>query len=82
MVLSFLIKFQRKWYYERNYQLPNELHKAIIRKFKKRKAYSSFRDNICGVDLVDMQSLSKHIKELNIYYAQLICLVNLLGLFL
>ena len=36
---------------EPNYQLANELHKKIIRKFK----YSSFRDNIWGVDLVDMQ---------------------------
>ena len=44
---------------EPNYQLANELHKPIIRKFKKRKVYSSFRDNIWGVDLADMQSLSK-----------------------
>ena len=47
---------------EPNYQLANELHKPIIRKFKKRKVYSSFRDNIWGVDLVDMQSLSKYNK--------------------
>ena len=47
---------------ESNYQLANELHKAIIRKFKKRKVYSSFRDNIWGVDLADMQSLSKYNK--------------------
>ena len=44
---------------ERNYQLVNELHKPIIRKFRKRKVYSSFRDNIWDVDLADMQSLSK-----------------------
>ena len=31
---------------ESNYQLPNELHKPIIEKFKKRKVYSSFKDNI------------------------------------
>ena len=31
---------------EPNYQLVNELHKPIIRKFKKRKVYSSFKDNI------------------------------------
>ena len=31
---------------EPNYQLANELNKPIIRKFKKRKVYSSFRDNI------------------------------------
>ena len=41
---------------ESNYQLANELHKPIIRKFKKRKVFSSFRDNIWGVDLADMQS--------------------------
>ena len=42
-----------------NVQLENELHKPIIRKFRKRKVYSSFRDNIWGVDLADMQLLSK-----------------------
>ena len=31
---------------EPNYQLASELHKQIIRKLKKRKFYSSFRDNI------------------------------------
>ena len=47
---------------EPNYQLANELHKPIIKKFKKRKVYSSFRDNIWGVDLADMQALSKYSK--------------------
>ena len=47
---------------ESNYQLSNELHKPIIKKFKKRKVYSSFRDNIWGADLADMQSLSKYKK--------------------
>ena len=37
-----------------NYQLANERHKQIIRKFKRRKVYFSFRDNIWGVDLRDM----------------------------
>ena len=37
-----------------NIQLADELHKPIIRKFKKRKVYSSFRDNIWSVDLADM----------------------------
>ena len=44
---------------EPNYQLANELYKPFIRKFKKRKLYSCFRDNIWGIDLADMQSLSK-----------------------
>ena len=47
---------------EPNYQLANELHKPIIRKFKKRKVYSSFRNNIWGADLADMQSLRKYNK--------------------
>ena len=33
-----------------NIQLADELHKLIIRKFEKRKVYSSFKDNIWGVD--------------------------------
>ena len=53
--------------------MANELHKPIIRKFKKRKVYSSFRDNIWGVDLADMQSLSKYNKG-NKY---LLCAIDL-----
>ena len=34
-----------------NQQLPEELHEQIIRKFEKRKVYSSFKDNIWGADL-------------------------------
>ena len=47
---------------EANYPLADELHKPIIRKFEKRKVYSSFRDNIWGVDLSDMQLLSRYNK--------------------
>ena len=39
--------------------LADELHKPIIKKFDKRKVYSQFKDNILGVDLADMQSLSR-----------------------
>ena len=48
--------------FELNYQLTNELQKPIIRKSKKREVYSPFRDNMCGVDLADLQSLSKYDK--------------------
>ena len=34
-----------------NEQLAEELHKPIIRKFKERKVYSTFKDNIWGADL-------------------------------
>ena len=39
-----------------NQQLAEELHKLIIRKFKKRQ---SFKDNIWSVDLADMQLINK-----------------------
>ena len=39
--------------------LVEQLHKPVIKKFNKRKVYSQFKDNIWGVDLADMQSLSK-----------------------
>ena len=49
---------------EPNYQFANELHRQIIGKFKRRKVYSSFIDNIWGVDLADMQSLSEYNKRI------------------
>ena len=53
--------------------LADELHKPIIRKFNKRKVYSQFKDNIWGVDLADMQSLSR--KKKGIKY--LLCAIDL-----
>ena len=44
---------------EPNYQLAGENHRQVFKKFKRRKVYSSFRDNIWGVDLADMEPLSK-----------------------
>ena len=58
---------------EPNYQFANELYKQIINKFKRRKVYSSFRENIWGVDLADMQSLSKHNKGIK----YLLCAIGL-----
>ena len=56
-----------------NYQLANELQRQIIRRFKKRKVYSSFRYNIWGGDLADMQSLSKYNKGIK----YLLCAIDL-----
>ena len=53
--------------------LADELHKPIIRKFNKRKVYSQFKDNMWGVDLADMQSLSR--KNKGIKY--LLCVIDL-----
>ena len=36
-----------------NEKLAEELHKPIIRKFKKRTVYSGFKDNIWGDDLAE-----------------------------
>ena len=48
--------------------LAEELHKLVIKKINKGKVYSQFKGNIWGVDLADMQSLSKKIKISNIFY--------------
>ena len=53
--------------------LADELHKPVIKKFNKRKVYSQFKNNIWGVDLADMQSLSK--KNKGIKY--LLCAIDL-----
>ena len=58
---------------EPNYQLANELHRQIVKIFKRRKVYSSFRDNTWGVDLTDMQSLSKYHKGIK----YLLCVIDL-----
>ena len=65
---------------ESHCQLANELHRQVFRKFKRRKVYSSFNDNIWGVDLADMQSNAT--KKSSIYCVRLIFLVNMHGLFL
>ena len=42
-----------------NQQLTEELHQPIIKKSEKRKVHAAFKDNIWGVDLADMQLLSR-----------------------
>ena len=42
---------------------------------KKRKLYSWFRDNIWGIDLADMQSLSKYDKGIK----YLLCAIDIFG---
>ena len=49
------------------------MHKPVIKKINKRKVYSQFKVNICGVDLADMQSLSR--KNKGIKY--LLCAIDL-----
>ena len=56
-----------------NQQLADELHIPIIRKFRKRKVYSSFKDNISRADLADMPLISKY----NKWSRFLLCVINL-----
>ena len=60
-----------------NMQLANELHKPIIRKFLKRKVYSSFIDKIWGADLADMQLLSKFNKGFRFF----LCAIDIFSKF-
>ena len=53
--------------------LAEELHKPVTKKFNKRKVYSQFKDNICGVDLADMRLLSKQNKSIR----YLLCAIDL-----
>ena len=48
-------------------ELAEELHKPIIRKFKKRKKPTPFIDNTCGADLADMHLISKFNKGIRFF---------------
>ena len=49
-----------------NEQLAEELHKPVIKKFKRRKVYARFKDNIWASDLAEIGSLSS--KNKNVKY--------------
>ena len=55
------------------HQLAEELHKPIIRKFKKRTVYSRSKDNIWGADLADLQLISKFNKG----FIFLLCVIDI-----
>ena len=56
-----------------NKQLANERHKPIIRKFEKRRVYSTFKNNIWVLILADMQLLSKYNKGIRF----LLCVIDI-----
>ena len=58
---------------EFNEQLVKELHKPIIRNFKKRTVYSGFKDNIWGAGLADRQLISKF----NQRFRFLLCVIDI-----
>ena len=49
-----------------NEQQAEKLRKPVTKKFKKRKVYARFKENICAADLADMESLSS--KNENVKY--------------
>ena len=55
-----------------NEELAEELHKSVIKKFKRRKVYVRFKYNIWAADLAEMGSLSS--KNRNIKY--LLCVID------
>ena len=57
-----------------NEQLAEELHKPVTKRFKRRKVYARFKDNIWAADLADMESLSS--KNKNVKY--LLCFIDVL----
>ena len=46
-----------------NEQLVEELHKPVIKKFKRRKVSGRFEDNVSAADLGEMESLSSNNKN-------------------
>ena len=56
-----------------NKKLTEELRMLIIRKSKKRKVHSTFVDNIWGVDLANMQMISKFNKG----FRFLLCVIDI-----
>ena len=67
-----------------NQELADELDKTVIKNFKRCKVYFSFKDNIWGADLADMELTIEYkgTKELGFYYVLLIFSVNMHGLLL
>ena len=45
-------------------QLAEELHNTVIKKFKRRKVYTRFKDNIWTAGLAEMESLSSKNKNI------------------
>ena len=55
-----------------------ELHKPVIKKLKRRKAYARFKDNIWAADLAEMGLLFSEIRGVN--YVSKIISQNMLEL--
>ena len=56
-----------------NEQLAKELHKSVIKNFKRRKIYARFKDNVWAADLPELKSSS--LKSKNNKY--LLCVIDI-----
>ena len=52
--------------------VAEQCHKAVIKKFKRKKVYASLKDNIKAVDLAEIKSLSNKKK----FVRYLLCIVD------
>ena len=55
-----------------NKQLAKELYKLVVKKFKRRKIYARFKDNIWAADLAELKQLSYK----NRYVKYLLCVID------
>ena len=67
-----------------DWRLANELHKTIIRKFKSWGVYPSFKHNVWGADLADIELIVKYSKGIRYFLCAMDLLSNEInhGLFL
>ena len=49
-----------------NEVLPQEFHKSMIKKFKRKKVYSRFKENIWAAELANMELLSSDSEVLSV----------------
>ena len=63
-------------------KLANELHKPIIRNFKRRKVnFGNFPNEIWSADLIDLKKLKKKIMDFNALLILLIYFQDMLGVY-
>ena len=75
IVLQIYLKIRQIYIFAesaRNQQLTDGLQIPIIRRFKRHIVYSFFKDNIWGIDLADMQLISKYNKGIRLCHVSLI----------
>ena len=73
MVYRFFDKKTQVFEIKEDEKLVEEIQKPIIRKFLKRKVYSSFKKNIWGADLAVMQLISKFNKGIRFF----LCVIDI-----